>query len=62
MILETTVYKACVFCEYEWESLEHVLLECSKYSSICKEFMSNFDGIVQNDFHLKSSFDKYFGM
>lgn len=42
----------CVFCECE--SIEHVLLECSEYSSICKEFFSNFT----NDFDLKSSFDK----
>ena len=29
--------------------------ECS---SICKEFISNIDGTLQNDFHLKPSFDK----
>ena len=33
--------KACVFCES---------------SSIRKEFISSLDGILQNDFHLKSSF------
>ena len=27
-------------------------------SSICKEFIRNVDGILQNYFHLKSSFDK----
>ena len=27
-------------------------------SGICKEFIRNLDGILQNDFHLKSSFDK----
>ena len=48
--------KACVFCEYE--SVEHVLWECSVYSSIHKEFISNFDGILQNDFYQKSSFDR----
>ena len=35
-----------------------VLWECSEYSSIRKEFISNFDGILQDDFHLKSSFDQ----
>ena len=42
----------------ECEFVEHVLWECSENSSICKEFISNFDGILQNDFHLKLSFDK----
>ena len=49
--------KACVFCECECESVEHVLWECSEYSS-CKEFICSFDRILQNYFHLKSSFDK----
>ena len=49
--------KACVFCECECEPVEHVLWECSKYSSICKEFISKFDGTVHNNFYLKS-FDK----
>ena len=44
--------------ECECESVEHVLWECSEYSSIFKEFISNLDGILQNDFHLKLSFDK----
>ena len=39
--------KACVFCECE--SVEHVLWECSEYSSIHKKFMSNLNGIIQND-------------
>ena len=51
--------KACFFfCECECESVEHVFWECSEYSSICKEFIGNLDGFLQNDFHLKSSFDK----
>ena len=50
--------KACLFCECECESVEHVLWECSEYRSICKEFITNLDGFLQNDFHLKSSFDK----
>ena len=50
--------KACFFCECECKSVEHVLWECSEYSSICKEFIGNLDGFLQNDFHLKSSFDK----
>ena len=43
-------------CEYE--SIENALWECSEHSSIQKEFISTLDGILQNDFHLKSSFDK----
>ena len=50
--------KTCVFCEFEFEPVEHVLWECSEYGSICDEFISNLNGILQNDFHLKSSFDK----
>ena len=46
------------FCECECKSVEHVLWECSEYSSIRKEFIGNLDGFLQNDFHLKSSFDK----
>ena len=42
--------KACFFCEYEFESVEHVLWECSEHSSIRKEFIRNLDGILQNDF------------
>ena len=38
--------KACVFCECECESVEHVLWECSEYSSICKEFKKNLDGFL----------------
>ena len=41
--------KACVFCEWEYESVEHFLW--SIYSSICMEFISNLDGILQNNFH-----------
>ena len=29
-----------------------------RYSSIHKEFIRNLDGILQNDFHVKLSFDK----
>ena len=36
--------KACVF--YEYESIEHVLWECSEYSSIHREFISKFDWIL----------------
>ena len=49
--------KACFFVS-ECESVEHVLWECSEHSSICKEYIRNLDGFLQNDFHLKSSFDK----
>ena len=37
--------KACVFCECE--SVEHVLWECSEYSSIRKESLKNLDGFLQ---------------
>ena len=47
-----------VFFFCECESVEHVLWECSEYSSIHKEFIRNFDGFLQNNFHLKSLFDK----
>ena len=50
--------KACVFCEFEFEPVEHVLWEFSEYSSICDEFISNLNGILQSDFHLNSSFYK----
>ena len=49
--------KACFFYECECESVEHVLWECSEYSSIRKEFIRNLDGFLQNNFHLKSSFN-----
>ena len=38
--------KACVFCECECEFVEHVLWECSEYSSIHKEFIGNLDGFL----------------
>ena len=53
--------KACFFCECKCETVEHVLWECSvsEYRSIRREFIKNLDGFLQNDnFHLKSSFDK----
>ena len=46
------------FFYYKGKSVEHALWECSEYSSIHKEFISNLDGILQNKFHLKSSFDR----
>ena len=46
--------KACFFCGCECESIEHVLWECSEYSSIRKEFIRNLDGFLQHDSHLKS--------
>ena len=64
-----TVVKLVFFCECECESIEHVLWECSEYSSIRKECIRNLHGILKNNFYLKSSFDKtkyifdqYFGM
>ena len=44
------------FCERE--SVEHFLWECSKYIKIHNEFICTLNWILQNDFHLKSSFDK----
>ena len=46
------------FCECKYEPVEHVLWDCSEYSRICEEFIRNLDGILQTNFHLKSSFDK----
>ena len=40
------------------ESVEHVFWERSEYSSILKEFITNLDEFLQNNFHLNSSFDK----
>ena len=36
----------------------YILWECSEYSGIHEKFIRNLDGILQNNFHLKSSFDK----
>ena len=33
--------KVFFFCECEYKSVEHVLWECSEYSSIRKEFIRN---------------------
>ena len=46
-----------VICEFECEPVEYVLWECSEYSGICNDFISNLNEILQNGFHLKSSFD-----
>ena len=46
------------FCECECESVEHVLWECSEYSNIHKEFIRYLEGFLQNEFCLKSSFNK----
>ena len=40
--------KACFFCECECESVEHVLWECSEYSSIRKKFIRNLDDWFSN--------------
>ena len=40
-----------VFLYFFCECVENILWECSEYSSIHKDFISNFD------IHLKSSFD-----
>ena len=46
------------FVSVSAKSVENVLWECSEYSNIHKEFISNLDGILQNNFHLKSSLTK----
>ena len=42
--------KACFFCEYECESVEHVLWECSEYSSIRKELLEILMGFYRTTF------------
>ena len=39
------------FCKCECESVEQVLWECSEYSSIHRELISNLDGILQMTFY-----------
>ena len=51
-----TVVKFAFFCECECLSVEHDLWECSEYSGIREEYIRNLDGILQNNFHLRSSF------
>ena len=53
LLSQETVAKLVFFCECECESVEHVLWECSEYSSIRKKFIRNLD-----DLHLKSLSDK----
>ena len=43
---------------YIYIYIHNAYIICSEYSSIRKEFIKNLDGFLQNDFHLKSSFDK----
>ena len=43
-----------MFWKCECDSVEYVLWECYEYSRNCKELIRNLDGVLQNDFHLKS--------
>ena len=56
IVLETVV-KLVFLCECDCEFIEHVLLEFSKYTGIYEEIIINFNGFLQNNFHLKSSFE-----
>ena len=50
------VSRACVLCNCECESVEHVLWECSPYSNVRSVFINSLSKILYSDFHLKSSF------
>ena len=56
------VSKACVFCNCDCESVEHVLWECPAYSNNRSVFRSVFinslSKILCSDFHLMSAFEK----
>ena len=52
------ISKACVFCNCDCESVEHVLWECPAYSSNRSVFINNLSKILCSDFHLMSAFEK----
>ena len=52
------VSKACVFCNCDCESVEHVLWECPAYSNNRSVFINSLSKILCNDFHLMSAFEK----
>ena len=52
------VSKACVFCNCDCESVEHVLWECSAYSNNRSVFINSLSKILCSDFHLMSAFEK----
>ena len=49
------ISKACVFCNCDCESVEHVLWECPAYRSV---FINSLSKILCSDFHLMSAFEK----
>ena len=52
------VSKACVFCNCDCESVEHVLWECPAYSNNRSVFINSLSKILCSDFHLMSAFEK----
>ena len=52
------VSKACVFCNCDCESVEHVLWECPAYSNNRSAFINSPSKILCSDFHLMSAFEK----
>ena len=52
------ISKACVFCNHDCESVEHVLWECPAYSNNRSVFINSLSKILCSDFHLMSAFEK----
>ena len=52
------VSKACVFCNCDCESVEHVLWECPAYNNNRSVFINSLSKILCSDFHLMSAFEK----
>ena len=52
------VSKACVFCNCDCESVEHVLWECPAYNNNRSVFINSLSNILCSDFHLMSAFEK----
>ena len=52
------ISKACVFCNCDCESVEHVLWECPAYSNNRSVFINSLSKILCSDFHLMSAFEK----
>ena len=52
------ISKACVFCNCDCRSVEHVLWECPAYSSNRSVIINSLSKILCSDFHLMSAFEK----
>ena len=52
------INQACVFCNCDCESVEHVLWECPAYSNNRSVFINSLSKILCSDFHLMSAFEK----